>query len=169
MMSKLKRYRPALILLLTKVCGFSTKRSIYPSSWATITPYRLGFSTLVTMMVPCLPCYLWNSTSWDKGYSQITSELNTKKSPVSLFSFIIYSASLSGPAVPSGSLSNEIVILMPYYRQNFMVSVGICWAERSAYLWFVIGNCCHHNLWLVVNCKNDLRNTGFYKSFNLVA
>ena len=32
MMSKLKRYRPALILLLTKVCGFSTKRSIYPSS-----------------------------------------------------------------------------------------------------------------------------------------
>jgi len=44
----------------------------------------------------------------------MTSELKTKKSPDSLFSRKIDSASLIGPAVPSGSVSRDIVILIPY-------------------------------------------------------
>lgn len=45
----LKMYMPALILLDTKTCGFSTKRSILPlSALNTTTPYFEGSSTRVT-------------------------------------------------------------------------------------------------------------------------
>lgn len=45
----LKMYMPALILLETKTCGFSTKRWIFPLSASnTTTPYFDGSSTRVT-------------------------------------------------------------------------------------------------------------------------
>lgn len=45
----LKMYIPALILLETKTCGFSTKRWILPLSDSnTTTPYLEGSSTRVT-------------------------------------------------------------------------------------------------------------------------
>ena len=51
-----------------------------------------------------------------RGYSQITSELKTKNNPLILFALMSFSARRMGPAVPSGSLSSEQVILILYFR-----------------------------------------------------
>jgi len=51
----LNKYKPALILSLTKVEGFSTNLSICPLALATTTPYFEGSLTWVTIIVPCFP------------------------------------------------------------------------------------------------------------------
>ncbi|KAG5517902.1 hypothetical protein PMAC_000357 [Pneumocystis sp. 'macacae'] len=91
-MDVLKTYIPALILLLTNSTGFSTKRSISElEGFITTTPYLEGSSTFVTTIVPsALNCV--------KLYSQMMSELRTKKGELSFSS--ILRASASGPAVP---------------------------------------------------------------------
>eukprot|EP01139_Manchomonas_bermudensis_P024120 Amastigsp_a842049_99.p3 type:complete len:115 gc:universal Amastigsp_a842049_99:641-985(+) len=94
----------------TKVVGFSTKRSICPPSRDTTTPYLLGSSTLVTAIVPSRPWLRWNSSIAAKGKLQITSELSTKNGSPSRSSD---SASLRGPAVPSGYGSSDVEIRMP--------------------------------------------------------
>lgn len=47
----------------------------------------------------------------------MTSELNTKNKPDGLSLIINSFANLSGPAVPRGSFSIEIVILILYYAE----------------------------------------------------
>ena len=96
--------------LPTKVCGFSTKCSMAPSSPWTTTPYLDGSATLVTKMVPSAPWDLWKASSSLSGYSQVTSELNTKNGSPSLRCSL---ASARGPAVPMGSVSWLQVILTP--------------------------------------------------------
>lgn len=76
-----------------------------------MTPYLEGSSTFVTQMVPSLPCFLWNAMSSLNGYSQVTSELRTKKGESSLRR--VSAASFRGPAVPRGSVSTEKVMLIP--------------------------------------------------------
>lgn len=110
----------------TNSTGFSTKRSIL-DGWLflwTTTPYLDGSSTLVTTMVPSSPCFLWKAARSAKGYSQITSELRTKKG-VSSFPRIS-SASLRGPAVPSGSDSMEKVILTLKRDSYYHPNVNLC-------------------------------------------
>lgn len=114
----LKRYSPALILSLIKCCGFSTNCSIYPFSFATTTPYLVGSSTLVTKIVPSLPWLLWNSSSFYRGKSQMTSELNTNKRFYWLSAKILSFASLMGPAVPIGASSMLTVNFTLYYRKK---------------------------------------------------
>lgn len=115
----------------TKTDGFSTNLSICPVLPSdTITPYFEGSSTRVTCkhiqvkinkikpfyilqttIVPSLPCALWNLTICLNGNSQMISLFNTKNGSES--SSKRFRIKARGPAVPSGSSSKEIVILIP--------------------------------------------------------
>lgn len=79
------------------------------------------------MMVPSLPCCLWNWTICAKGKSQMTSELSTKKG--SSLEARVDCASLMGPAVPSGSSSSENVISMPSWDGK--VGRVVAWGQRA--------------------------------------
>ena len=68
-------------------------------------------------MVPSSPWALWNAASSLKGYSQVTSEFRTKKGASSLAR--TFSASLRGPAVPRGSVSIEMVMLIPNFSSYY--------------------------------------------------
>ena len=54
-----------------------------------------------------------------KGYSQVTSEFKTKKGVSSLPR--VFSASLSGPAVPRGSVSIENSIRTLYFSSYYSI------------------------------------------------
>ena len=69
-----------------------------------------GSSTRVTMIVPTLPCARWKSSSPFIEKWHATSQFITKKGSPSSSSGC---ASAIGPAVPSGSVSCEHVILTP--------------------------------------------------------
>jgi len=83
----------------------------------------------------------------------------------------ISSASLSGPAVPRGSDSTEKVILMPkllaYYDTCVSNNVSMIRAyrlDRITYITEVL----LHGLRLVVDCENNIGDTSFDESFNLM-
>ena len=131
-----------------------------------MTPYFDGSSTLVTTIVPSSPCCLWKSArSWN-GYSQITSEFKTKNGESSLPS--VFSASLSGPAVPRGSVSMENSMLTLYSFSYFARSVRepgyIAHPSNPAYLL----QCGGHNLWPIIDRQDDISHPSSRQTLNLV-
>ncbi len=131
-----------------------------------MTPYFDGSSTLVTTIVPSSPCCLWKSARSRKGYSQITSEFKTKNGESSLPS--VFSASLSGPAVPRGSVSMENSMLTLYSFSYFGRSVGEpSYNARPSNPTYLL-QCGGHNLWPIIDRQDDISHPSSCQTLDLV-
>lgn len=90
------------------------------------------------------------------------SALKTKNRPEGLLAKRISYASLIGPAVPSGSVSNEHVIFTPYWQHNKTIFNDL------TYLFLPFLEMSYHHLGLIVNRENNFCDTYFSECLNLM-
>lgn len=131
---------------------------------------------MVTMIVASLPRDLWNRISSANGYSLMTSLLRTKKgSPEPSISLSL--ARARGPAVPSGSVSWEQVILMPSLLSKSFKKLSITCREKR---WAGVSGSTETEddpmkhekerwgyLWLIIDGQNDFGHSYILQSFDL--
>lgn len=139
---------------------------------------KYGFkSTLVTIIEASPPWDLWNSIISLSGYSLITSLLRTKKgSPESSNSLSL--AKAKGPAVPSGSVSCEHVILISSFVSKSFKKLSITCKDESFSMVF---QCLRYNkfvirqrrvsffyLWLIIDSQNHFTHSNSLESLYLI-